>query len=50
LLPQPSVAELLKVHGQAGRVVQAVQPAQPVVEVQAVEDARPIVQAEDVPG
>ena len=43
-------AEPLQVHGQAGGVVQAVEPAEPVIEVEAVEDPRPVVQAVDVVG
>ena len=42
--------EPLQVHGQARGVIEAVQPAQPVIEIQAVEDPRPVVQAVDVVG
>ncbi|MEP6631873.1 MAG: hypothetical protein ABJA89_15500 [Lapillicoccus sp.] len=40
--------EALQVHGEAGDVVENVEPPQPVVEVHGVEGPRAVAQAEDV--
>ena len=50
LFRQRRGAEPLQVHGQERGVIEAVQPAEPVIEVQAVQDPRPVIEAEDVVG
>ncbi len=47
---QLRVVAVVEVHDQAGDVVEAVEPAQPVVEVEAVEHPGSVVEAEDVVG
>ena len=49
-LGQLGAAEPFQVHGEEGGVVEAVDVAQPVVELQAVQHARAVVEAEDVVG